>query len=60
VVSETYSILSSDIGSQKLGQPEPESNLTSDEKSSSPQHVHLKFPSSLVSLYFPENGGSVP
>ena len=41
-VSETYSMLSSDIGSQKLGQPEPESNFEFDEKSSSPQHVHLK------------------
>ncbi len=27
VVSEMYSILSSEIGFQKLGQPEPESNL---------------------------------
>ena len=59
-VSEMYSILSSEIGFQKLGHPEPESNFASDEKRSSPQHVHLKFPSSFMSLYFPENGGSVP
>ena len=55
-----YSILSSDTGFQKLGHPEPESNFTSDEKSSSPQQTHLKYPSSLLLLYFPENGGSVP
>jgi len=59
-VSDTYSMLSSDIGSQKLGQPEPESNFEFDEKSSSPQQMHLKEPSNLVSLYLPENGGSVP
>jgi len=40
-VSEMYSILSSEIGFQKLGHPEPESNFVSDEKSSSPQHTHL-------------------
>jgi len=55
-----YSIFSSEIGSQKLGHPEPESNFASDEKSSSPQQTHLKIPSNLESLYFPEKGGSVP
>ena len=59
-VSEMYSMLSSDTGSQKLGQPEPESNFAFDENNSFPQQTHLKEPSSLLSLYFPENGGSVP
>ena len=59
-MSERYSILSSDTGCQKLGQPEPESNFASDENNFSPQHMHLKNPSNFESLYFPENGGSVP
>ena len=53
-------MLSSDTGSQKLGHPEPESNFEFDEKRFSPQHTHLKEPSNLLSLYLPENGGSVP
>ena len=53
-------MLSSDIGSQKLGQPDPESNFEFDENNSSPQHTHLKEPYNLLSLYFPENGVSVP
>ena len=53
-------MFSSDTGFQKLGHPEPESNFVSDEKSFSSQHMHLKNPSSLLSLYLPENGGSVP
>ncbi len=55
-----YSIFSSVIGCQKLGQPLPESNFVSEENNSSPQQVHLKLPSNFVELYFPENGGSVP
>ena len=39
---------------------EPESNLESEEKRSSPQQTHLNEPSNFVLLYLPENGGSVP
>ena len=49
------SIFSSEIGCQKLGQPEPESNLESEENNSSPQQTHLNEPSSFVLLYLPEN-----
>ena len=59
-VSEIYSIFSSLTGFQKLGHPEPESNFASDRNNSSPQHEHLYAPSSLLLLYLPENGGSVP
>ena len=43
-------MLSSDTGSQKLGQPEPESNFEFDEKRFSPQHTHLKEPSTKSSI----------
>src|SRR3954453_17114148 len=47
-------------GSVKLGQPVPESNFASDEKSTTPQPAQRYMPSSFVCTYPPVNGGSVP
>ena len=41
LVSFRNSMLSLFKAREKLGQPVPESNFVSDEKSSRPQHVHL-------------------
>ena len=49
LLSSRYSILSSLIGSKKLGHPVPESNFVSEEKSSVPQHEHLYNPLSFAS-----------
>ena len=54
------SICSKLLGSLKLGQPVPESNLVSEEKSSAPQTAHWYIPCSWLFQYFPENGASVP
>jgi hypothetical protein len=48
------------IGSVKLGQPVPESNLVSDEKSSASHPAQTYVPSSLVWTSSPVNGRSVP
>ena len=58
-VSTWVATRSSLIGSQKLGQPDPESNLVSDENSSFPQPAHTYRPFCLVLTYSPLNGGSV-
>src|SRR3989338_9543714 len=47
-------------GSVKLGQPVPESNLVSEEKSSWPQIAQRNIPRSWLSQYLPVNGASVP
>src|SRR3954469_26048243 len=47
-------------GSVKLGQPVPESNFASDEKSATPQPAQRYMPSFFVCTYPPVNGGSVP
>jgi hypothetical protein len=47
-------------GRVKLGQPLPESNLSSELNSAAPQQVHRQVPGSLQWLYFPVNGRSVP
>jgi hypothetical protein len=47
-------------GSKKLGQPEPESNLVSELKSSAPQPAQRYVPASLTTLYSPVHGRSVP
>src|SRR5713226_1219363 len=46
-------------GFVKLGQPVPESNLSSDLKTTLPQHTHLYVPFSLELTYSPVNGISV-
>jgi len=46
--------------SQKLGQPDPEWNLVSEEKSLLPHPAQVYVPSSSLSTYLPENGRSVP
>ena len=51
-VSEINSILSSEIGFQKLGQPEPESNFASDENRRSPQQDALEGPLQLTVVIF--------
>ena len=50
----------SEIGCQKLGQPDPDSNFSRELKSSLPQQVQLYVPATLLLLYSPLNGGSVP
>src|SRR4051794_35105604 len=47
-------------GSVKLGQPVPESNLVSEEKSSVPQPTQRYMPCSWLSQCSPVNGASVP
>src|SRR3990167_567595 len=58
--SSRSSIFSKFAGSLKLGQPVPESNFASEEKSSAPQTAHLYIPCSWLFQYLPENGASVP
>jgi len=58
--SSRNSIFSKFAGSLKLGQPVPESNLASEEKSSAPQTAHLYIPCSWLFQYLPANGASVP
>lgn len=53
------STASEKAGSQKDGQPVPESNFVSEEKSLAPQLEHLYIPLAFSSQYFPENAGSV-
>src|SRR6266404_9126989 len=53
-------MLSSASGSQKLGQPEPDSNFASELNSGFPQHTHTYFPLSWLSTYSPVKGASVP
>ena len=48
------------MGCQKLGQPDPDSNFSRELKSSLPQQVQLYVPATLLLLYSPLNGGSVP
>ena len=50
----------SEMGCQKLGQPDPDSNFSRELKSSLPQQVQLYVPATLLLLYSPLNGGSVP
>src|SRR4026208_1149179 len=47
-------------GEVKLGQPVPESNLVSDEKSAAPHAAQWYMPSSWLWTYLPVNAGSVP
>src|SRR3954463_10823103 len=54
------SMLASAVGPVKLGQPVPESNFASDEKSTTPQPAQRYMPSFFVCTYPPVNGGSVP
>src|SRR3954447_24555053 len=54
------SMLALAAGSVKLGQPVPDSNFASDEKSATPQPAQRYMPSSFVCAYPPVNGGSVP
>src|SRR5581483_1420701 len=51
---------SSAIGSQKLGQPVPESNLALELKSAVPQHTQRKIPWSYRFQYAPVKARSVP
>lgn len=60
LLSGSVLVLFSESGSQKLGQPVPESNLLFELKSSLSQHTHSYTPSLLRSWYFPLNAGSVP
>ena len=58
--SDRSSIAASFTGVEKLGQPVPDSNFVSDEKSGSPQHTHAYVPSSWQSQYSPVKARSVP
>src|SRR6202022_1484900 len=55
--SSTFSVLT---GSQKLGQPVPDSNFVLELNSSAPQAAQVYVPSALVWTYLPVNGRSVP
>src|SRR3989344_1505227 len=59
LLSGTSSTFSRLAGSVKLGQPVPESNLVSEEKSSLPNTAHLYIPFSWVFQYLPVKGCSV-
>src|SRR5215472_318961 len=48
------------MGSQKLGQPVPESNLVSERKSSAPHPAQEYTPLSFTCTYLPVKGRSVP
>src|SRR2546428_6608352 len=58
-LSSCSAMLESLAGFVKLGQPVPESNLSSDLKRILPQHTHLYIPFSLELTYCPVNGISV-
>src|SRR4051812_11857856 len=60
LLSACSSTTSDFAGAVKLGQPQCESNLASDVKSSCPHAAQTYLPSSLVSVYSPVNGRSVP
>lgn len=60
LLSLSVSTLAFVAGRVKLGHPVPESNLSSESKSSFPQHTQRYTPGSLEALYFPVNAGSVP
>src|SRR5215469_2718407 len=47
------------LGFEKLGQPQPASNLSSDSKSVSPQQMHLYVPGVVTLSYSPVKGRSV-
>jgi len=58
--SGTSSTFPFEITSKKLGQPDPDSNFVSDEKSGVPHAAHTYVPASLFSSSSPVNGASVP
>src|SRR5262245_32420034 len=60
LVSRCTSTASATIGSVKLGQPVPESNLVVESNSSAPHPAHRYTPSSWQSQYLPVNARSVP
>jgi hypothetical protein len=59
-LSSFSSTLSFEDGSQKLGQPVPESNFVFELKSLFPHAAHIYVPLFLFLRYFPVNAGSVP
>src|SRR3989344_1133959 len=60
LLSSHSSICSRFTGSVKLGQPAPESNFVSDEKSSAPQTAQWYMPFAFSCRYLPLPGVSVP
>src|SRR3954452_696393 len=59
-LSSRISTASATLGSVKLGQPVPESNLVLESNSSAPQPAQRYTPSSCLSQYLPVNARSVP
>src|SRR5690606_3443245 len=59
-LSRSVLMFMSETGSQKLGQPVPDSNFVFEEKRWLPQQTQTYRPSSLQSQYFPVKAGSVP
>src|SRR3954471_10008949 len=60
VESVSSSTASASAGAENAGQPQPESYLASEAKSSAPQPAHLYVPGSKLWSYSPVNGRSVP